>query len=92
MNTLLIAYDLGKPDTEERYEDLIDRIKDYDDWAKPEYSTWYIRTPKPAATVCDELQSHLYSGDKLLVITITGDDWATYNLGDTVTNWMRQKI
>jgi hypothetical protein len=92
MSVLLIAYDLGAPDTVSRYENLINRIKSYDDWAKPEYSTWFIKTSKNAATVRSELKPHLYNDDKLLVVNVSDDDWATLRIPSDVTTWMQNNI
>lgn len=92
MSVLLISYDLGSPETSDDYQDLIKQIKSYDDYAKPEYSLWFIKTDKLTSTVCDELKPYLDKNDKLLVMRVTGDGWASFNLSDSVVKWMKDNI
>jgi hypothetical protein len=92
MGVLLISYDLGEPETSSSYTDLIKKIKSYDDWEKPEYSLWFIKTDKLTATVRDELSPYLDANDKLLVMRVTGSGWASHNLPSRVTSWMKENI
>jgi hypothetical protein len=92
MSVFLVTYDLMKPETSADYEDLIDQIKSYDAWAKPEYSTWLIKADKATKTVFDELSEHTDSNDKLLVVNITGDPWWSKQLPADVVAWMKNNI
>jgi hypothetical protein len=92
MSVLLISYDLKSPEDSDDYEVLINKIKSYDGYAKPEYSLWLISTDKQTGTVRDELKEYIHAGDKLLVMSVTGDGWASFNLPENVTKWMKDHI
>jgi hypothetical protein len=92
MNTLLISYDLGVPETSDDYKKLIAHIKSYGAWAKPLYSVWFIRTDKTCAQVRDETKKFLDANDKLLVMNVADDDWATKSVDKEVTDWMKKYL
>jgi hypothetical protein len=92
MSVLLISYDLGSSETSNDYQDLIKKIKSYGGYAKPEYSLWLITTDKLTSTVRDELKQYMDKNDKLLVMRVTGDGWASFNLSDSVVEWMKDNI
>jgi hypothetical protein len=92
MSVLQISYDLGSPESSADYEELINQIKSYDDWKKPGYSLWFIKTNKDTATVRDELSPLLDGNDKLLVMAVSGDGWASWQLPGDVTKWMKDNI
>lgn len=92
MSVFLVTYDLMKPETSADYEDLINKIKSYTSWAKPEYSTWLIKSDKTTQTIFDELAQHTDSNDKLLVVNITNDSWWSKKLPADVVTWMKNNI
>lgn len=92
MSVFLVTYDLMKPETSADYNDLIDQIKSYDSWAKPEYSTWLIKASKTTQTLFNELNVHTDNNDKLLVIDVTNDPWWSKNLPADVLTWMKNNI
>jgi hypothetical protein len=81
-----------KPETSADYEDLIDQIKSYDSWAKPEYSVWLIKSSKTTQTLFNELNVHTDDNDKLLVVDVTNDPWWSKNLPSNVLTWMKNNI
>ncbi len=89
LNTYLISYDLGAPETRDDYQALINYIKTYPHWAKPLKSVWLIKTEKGSPQVRDELRLRVDNNDKILVIQIT-NDWATYGVSREVTDWMKK--
>ncbi len=92
MNTFLISYDLGSPETYNDYIKLIDHIKSYSRWAKPLKSVWLIKTSKMASEVRSEIKSVVDSNDKALVIDVTGANWASYNISKEVSDWMKNNL
>jgi hypothetical protein len=92
MSILLISYDLGVPETSDDYKKIIAHIKSYGTWAKPLYSVWFIKTDKTCAQVRDELNKLLDRNDKLLVMDVSEDDWATRSIDKEVTDWMKKHI
>jgi len=92
MNTLIISYDLGLPETYEDYKFLIKYIKSYPNWAKPLQSVWLIRTTKTSGQVRDEIKAKIDSNDKVLVMDVTKTGWATFNVSKEVTDWMKKNL
>ena len=91
MNTYLISYDLIKP--VQNYEKVISHIKSsYAMWAKPQKSVWLIKTTLPLQAVRDNVRNNMDSNDNALVLDITGDNWATYNISSEVTQWMQNNV
>ncbi len=91
MNTLLISYDLGWPETSIDYKKLIDYIKTFS-YKKPLESFWFISTNKSSSDIRDELQKILDNNDKLLVMKVNWNWWASYNISRDVTDWMKENI
>ncbi len=92
MNILMISYDLGIPETSEDYKTVIDYIKSHDSWAKPLKSQWLIKTSKSVSAVRDELQSMTDQNDRILVMNVTGDNWATSRIPSDITKWMKDNL
>lgn len=92
MRTYLISYDLGVPETSEDYKSLIAHIKGFSLWAHLLYSVWLVKSGKTAAQIRDEITSKIDANDKLLVIDVTGADWATRGVVADVTDWMKKNI
>lgn len=91
MKTYIISYDLLKKNIYD-YSKLIEYIKTYGNWAKPLESFWLIKTHKEISTVRDELLTKVSSGDKLLVMDVTGTGWATSSISKEVTEWMQKNV
>ena len=91
-NILLVSYDLIKEESSEDYKALIDKIKSYGSWAKPLESFWLIKTEKSASEMRDELRSVTDSNDEIVVLNVTGDNWATFGISKEVTDWMHQNL
>ncbi len=91
MKTYLISYDL-RDKTYFDYTKLIEYIKSYGTWAKPLESLWLIKTDEEIGVVRDNLSKSISSGDKIIVIEITGMNWATFAISDDVTDWMQRNV
>lgn len=89
MKTYLISYDLIKPESSPDYVRLINTIKTATNWAKPLESVWLVKTTLSSAQIRDELRKVTDANDKILVIEVT-NNWASFNLPKTVTDWMKQ--
>jgi len=91
MNTLLISYDLISPETREDYEELIDYIKSFA-YTKVLYSAWLIKTDESCSEIRDEIKTIIDDNDRLFIVDVTGADWASYNISDNVTSWMKENL
>ena len=92
MNTFLISYDLGLPETYDDYVVLKKYIRSYSRWAKPLQSVWLIKTGKTVTDVRNEIKKLVDPNDKILVIDITQKSWGTFNVSKEVTDWMRDNL
>lgn len=90
MSTLLVSYDLGRPEDSADYKKLWDYLKSYR-FAKPLYSQYFIVTTKGMAAVRDEIKQLIDGNDKVLVIDVTNKGWAT-TFKNEVTAWMLENI
>ncbi|HVV77124.1 MAG TPA: hypothetical protein VHC43_13920 [Mycobacteriales bacterium] len=90
MATLLVSYDLNKPG--QGYEDLIARLKSFGAWWHYLDSTWLIASPQPASEVRDALLPLIDDNDELLVINVTGDEWASWMPGNGANTWLEEHI
>ena len=90
MGTLLIGYDLDKPDQD--YSDLIAAIKKLGAWWHHLDSTWLVKsdlTPKEAR---DLLAKHIGDSDELLVLTVTGRTAAWKGFSDKGSKWIKDSL
>lgn len=89
----LVSYDLGIPENTSDYKKVIDYIKSFNFWAKPLKSTWFVvSSTKSASDIRNDLISLSDGNDKMLVMDVTGDDWATGRISDEITDWMNKHI
>lgn len=92
MNTYLVTYDLRKHETASDYVDLISFLKTYPKWAKLQQSTWLIKTTQEIGDARTAIRQNLDSNDKLLVIDVSGANWATFNQSKKIVDWMRSNV
>lgn len=92
MNCLLISYDLGVPESSADYQIVIKYIENLGTCEKPLYSLFFVLTKKTASTVRNELKEITDSNDRILVVNVTGDSWATARISKDVTDWMENNI
>lgn len=92
MNTYLISYDLGIPESSADYESIINYIKSLGRWAKPLKSQWFVISSKSCSDIRDGLKNLTDVNDKILVMDVGGDDWATARMSDSLTTWMKDNV
>ena len=88
--TLLVEYDLSKPG--QNYPGLIDYLKSFPNWCHHLKSAWFVKTSGTAAELAEKLWGFLDRNDKLIVIDVTSDTAAWYNLPTEVSNWIKKNI
>lgn len=86
--TLMVSYDLRKPGRD--YSSLYTAIKGASDWAHPLESVWLIKTNQTPEYWRDYLRQYIDGNDRLLVIPVSPNAWASYNLDNEVVGWMRR--
>ncbi len=88
MGTLMVGYDLNKPNKD--YDPLIKQLKEgYGDWWHHLDSTWLIKTTKSAKAVRDELKSYIDDDDELVVINVTDDARAWTGFNASGSKWLK---
>lgn len=85
-----VNYDLNKAGQD--YTKLIDYLKSHDGWAKPLESSFFVKTSLTAGQLRDGIEKHIDANDDVVVVTVTGDSWATHGISSNVTDWMRKNI
>ena len=85
-----VNYDLTQPG--QNYDDLIEYLKSHPSWAKPLESSFFIDTPVSAAKLRDEITKRIDSSDKVVVVTVTNQNWATKGISSKVTDWMKKHL
>jgi hypothetical protein len=91
MNTLLISYDLGQPETSGDYGKIGKYLRTFASYLKPLESFWMVQTTKSAAQVRDDLLTLLDANDKLLVMDITVHAMASVGLSN-IYDWVQSEL
>ena len=86
MAVFCISYDLKN----DNYEPLIEAIRAYGTWWHQSKSTWFIETDKTAKQIFENLNPHLYKNDKLIVVKIQENWWATGH-SEKEYKWMKDR-
>jgi hypothetical protein len=87
MASVLVGYDLNKPETSQDYKALINAIKGLGVWWHCLDSTWIIKTELTTVQIRDRLRAHLDINDELLVAKLTGEAaWVGFN--DECSKWL----
>ena len=85
-----VNYDLNKSGQD--YSKLIDYLKSHQSWAKPLKSSFFVRTSFTAAQLRDGVMSRIDSNDSVVVVDVTSDNWAAFNIPDDVAKWLQANI
>jgi hypothetical protein len=88
MATLMVGYDLNKPDQD--YEKLINYLKGLGTWWHHLDSTWLVVTNMTAKELRDKLKTLIGAADELLVLDVTDDIWASAGFTDKANSWLQQ--
>lgn len=70
VKSLIVEYDLCQPG--DNYDNLIQTIKEYSEWAHITKSTWFIKTNDSCVNVRNYLSSKMDGNDRLFVAELTG--------------------
>lgn len=92
MKTYLISYDLGIPESSSDYETIINYIQSLGNWAKPLKSQWFVVSSKSCSDIRDGLKNLTDANDKILVMDVSDDNWATARMSDKLSTWMKDNI
>jgi len=90
MQTILVSYDLKAPGKD--YSRLWEHLRSYPDYIKPLESFWLLRTSHSTEEVRNAAMTHIDSNDRLVVINVTGDIAAWFNLSTAHAQWLKEKL
>lgn len=85
-----VNYDLNE--TGQDYTKLIEYLKSHQSWAKPLKSSFFVKTSLSAGALRDGIKSHVDTNDDIVVVTVTGQSWATFGIPSEVTDWMKTNL
>ncbi|KFX64250.1 hypothetical protein KBK24_0121685 [Burkholderia sp. K24] len=91
MSVYLVGYDLTKKQIQQ-YDNLFAAIKAYGTWWHGLDSTWMVVSSDTAAQIRDNLQRHMHSDDRLLVIRVSGESAWTTSFSSEAQDWLRQQL
>ncbi|MFB7354281.1 hypothetical protein [Streptomyces gardneri] len=91
LKTLFIGYDLNRPGQD--YANLIKEIKANANgyWHQLD-STWLIRTEKSCTELGQALRPHMDNTDELLVMDVTGANWASWGFNQEGNEWLKNHV
>lgn len=85
-----VNYDLNKSGQD--YTKLIDYLKSHQSWAKPLKSSFFVKTSLTASQLRDGITPYVDANDDVVVVTVTGQNWATKGISKEVTDWMKANM
>lgn len=88
-NNLFISYDLMQPG--QGYEAVTEEIKKLGNWAKVNYSLWYVNSNLSASDAATKVWAVMDNNDKLIVVDATNNTAAWNNLSDEVANYIKDQ-
>lgn len=92
MSTFMISYDLWWPENSSDYKKVSDYIKSLWAWAKPLESFYFVVSWKSTSDIRNELIKITDNNDKIVVLDVSWDDWATSFISKEITDWMNFNI
>ena len=90
MKTYLISYRLHNPVEDTPKVEM--HMCSYNKWAHPFPDTWIVGSEEKITDVRSNISSVVSNEINIMVIDISGRDWATYDVSSEVTDWMKQNI
>lgn len=88
-NNLFISYDLKNPG--QNYEKVADAIKQTGQWAKVQYSLWYVKSAMTTEQVAEHVWQHMDANDSLIIINSSNNDAYWFNLDPKVASFIQQQ-
>lgn len=85
-----VNYDLNKSGQD--YTKLIEYLKSHQSWAKPLKSSFFVKTSLTAGQLRDGIKDNIDANDDVVVVTATGQSWATYGIPSDVTEWLKENL
>ncbi len=85
-----VNYDLNQSGKD--YDGLISYLQSHDAWARPVKSSFLVVTSLTAAQLRDGMLDHLDANDDTLVISVSGESWASYGLSEELNTWLSQNL
>ena len=85
-NNYFVSYDLIAPG--QHYGKVITAIKETGNWAQVEYSFFYVRSGLTIEALAKHVWNAMTSNDKLIVIDASNNNFAGYNIDQSVLNQM----
>ncbi len=86
MAVYCISYDLKN----KNYDSLIEAIKSYGVWWHQSESTWFIESDQKSKQILEYLRNFISIRDKLIVIKVEKNWWATGHT-DEEYNWLKNR-
>lgn len=90
MKAYLVTYNLKN--YTKYYLPLSTRLKKFPRWAKLFQRTWVICSSLPVSRIRTILSNKIENEGRIIVVEITGSNWAALNIDDDVVEWLKENI
>lgn len=90
METYLVCFILNNEEVD--YDKITGRLKEFDLWARPLPNVWIVRSNEAISQIRSQLAQSINGEGRIMVIKISGASWATYDIINEVTDWMKQQV
>lgn len=88
-NNLFVSYDLMAPG--QHYDRVADSIKATGNWAKIEFSLYYVNSSSTAEQVAKHVWASMTANDKLLVVNTSNNEFFGFNIQEDALRQMQQE-
>ena len=90
MKTYIVIYSLTQ--AENLYTNLFAYLKSSGYWARPFQGVWLVKASLNSQQIRDGIRTRVNPADKILVIAVPDNDWATFAISKEVTDWMKNNL
>lgn len=90
MNTFLISFTLNNDNDD--YARITELIRNASMWARVLRNTWIIKSMDTASEIRSRLSNAIEGEGQIIVIKVTNAGWASYDINQDVTDWMKKNV
>lgn len=85
-----VNYDLNKSGQD--YTKLIEYLKSHQSWATPLKSSFFVKASLTTSQLVDGIHRRIDGNDVVVVVEVTSQTWASYNVPKDVADWMKTNL
>lgn len=90
MNTFLVVFTLHNTDRD--YMTVANHLRNYHMWARVLENVWIVKSDDSASNIRSQLSVAINGDGNIAVFKITETAWASYDINQSVTDWMQRNV